>query len=158
NGLGRRDLAFAAQQAAQFPDRSRGLDQFIGQLPTHVLSPARLEVGTNEIELGEMRVGQDRTVELTIRNHGMRLLHGTISCAQGIWLGTGQGAGVQNKMFTCTDELVMPLHIRGKQLRGGKQPLEDQISIESNGGTATVQVRVQVPVTPYPSGVLAGAT
>src|SRR5207248_2488493 len=99
-----------------------------------------------------------RTVELTIRNHGMRLLHGTISCAQGIWLGTGQGAGVQNKMFTCTDELVMPLHIRGKQLRGGKQPLEDQISIESNGGTATVQVRVQVPVTPYPSGVLAGAT
>ena len=158
NGLGRRDLALAAQQAARFPDRSRGLDQFIGQLPTNVLAPATLEVNTTDLQLGEIRVGEDRTVELTIRNQGMRLLHGTISCASGVWLGIGQGAGVQNKMFACTDELVVQLRIRGKHLRASKQPLEDQLVIESNGGNETVRVRVHVPVTPYPSGALAGAS
>jgi hypothetical protein len=53
---------------------------------------------------------------------------------------------------------VIPLHVRGKYLRAGVQPLEATVVIESNGGTTTVLVRAEVPVTPFPDGVLAGAT
>src|SRR5262245_9261294 len=37
--LGRPDLALAAREAARFPDRDRGLDQFLAKLPTNVLQP-----------------------------------------------------------------------------------------------------------------------
>ena len=33
-GLGRADLALAAREAARFPDRDRGLDQLLANLPT----------------------------------------------------------------------------------------------------------------------------
>src|SRR5579871_383790 len=37
-GVGRVDLVLAAKEAAQFPDRDRGLDQLLAKLPSDVLA------------------------------------------------------------------------------------------------------------------------
>src|SRR5712692_6000931 len=41
-GMGRADLAIAAREAARFPDRDRGLDDFLGKLPGKALQPPHL--------------------------------------------------------------------------------------------------------------------
>src|SRR6516162_1858693 len=76
-GLGRVDLAVAAQEAAKFPDPDRGLDQLIGKLPTQVVEAPKLQVEPREINLGRLAMGADRTIELHLRNTGMRLLYGS---------------------------------------------------------------------------------
>src|SRR5438128_8918074 len=43
-GLGRADLARAAQEAARFPDQDRGFDQLLAKLPTQVLEAPKLKV------------------------------------------------------------------------------------------------------------------
>src|SRR5437899_2908444 len=42
-GLGRADLAQAAQEALRFPDADRGLDRLLSKLPTQVLEPPKLK-------------------------------------------------------------------------------------------------------------------
>src|SRR5207302_5762165 len=51
----------------------------------------------------------------------------------------------------------LPVQVLGKALRAADRRLEGQVLIESNGGTATVLIRAEVPVQPYPDGALAGA-
>src|SRR5436305_9540959 len=43
-GLGRADLALAAREAAQFPDRDRGIDQLLAKLPSEVVESPKLAV------------------------------------------------------------------------------------------------------------------
>ena len=155
--LGRPDLALAAREAARFPDRDRGLDQFLARLPCTVLRPPALQVEPREINLGQMPVGQDRRFDLHLDNAGNRLLYGTITVEDCPWLSIGEGPGAPQKLFQFTDQCIIPIHILGRRLRAGSKPLEGRLMIESNGGSATVVVRVAVPVKPFPDGVLAGA-
>ena len=86
-GLGRIDLVMAAKEAAKFPDRDRGLDQFLSKLPSDVLDAPRLAVETQEINLGVLPVGDEgREFELHLENQGMRLLYGSVTCTDGLWL------------------------------------------------------------------------
>src|SRR5207237_596070 len=78
-GLGRVDLALAAQEAAKFPDPDRGLDQLLGKLPTEVIEAPKLQAEPSEINLGQLPVGTDRTIELHLSNRGMRLLYGSVA-------------------------------------------------------------------------------
>jgi hypothetical protein len=156
-GLGRADLARAAQEAARYPDPNRGLDQLLGKLPADVVEPPQLDVAPREVNLGLLRVGEDRKIDLHFSNLGMRLLYGSISCEDADWLAVGEGHGAPRKLFECDAELMVPLQVRGKALRAGKKPLEGRVVIDSNGGQATVTVRAEVPVQPFPDGVLGGA-
>src|SRR5262249_54684680 len=61
------------------------------------------------------------------------------------------------KSFQFGTDSVIPVHVRGKNLRAGNKPLEGKLVIDSSGGTATVVVRLEVPVKPFPTGALAGA-
>jgi hypothetical protein len=155
-GIGRADLAVAARQAAQFPDRDRGLDMLLEKLPTQVIEPPRLQVEPLVINLGLMQIGEDRRFELHLVNQGMRLLYGSLTVDKG-WLALGDEPGVPEKSFDCQHELVVPVFVKGSKLKADKKPQEGKITITSNGGTAEVFVRVEVPVKPFPSGVLAGA-
>ena len=70
-GIGRADLAMAAQEAAKFPDRDRGLDQLAGQA-AHA-SPAdrpSCAVEPAEINLGQIAIGKDRTVRVASGERG----------------------------------------------------------------------------------------
>jgi hypothetical protein len=156
-GQGRSDLAQAARQAARFPDRDRGLDQLLGKLPGDVLDEPRLRVEPLDINLGALSVGVARTLDLHLENQGMRLLYGSVSCPESVWLALGEPTGGQEKHFQFTHELVLPLHVRGDRLRAGGKPLQARLLVESNGGNVEVCLRAEVPVKPFPRGVLAGA-
>jgi hypothetical protein len=156
NGLGRVDLSQAAREAAKFPDPDRGLDQLLAKLPTEVLAEPHLRVETLEINLGVLSPGDQRDFHLHLENQGMRLVHGTVSCVEGNWLALGD-ADVNEKHFQFQHELSLPIHVRPDKLRAGNKPLTVRLEIESNGGSFLVVVRAQVPVKPFPSGVLAGA-
>jgi hypothetical protein len=156
-GLGRGDLARAAREAARFPDRNRGLDQFLAKLPGHALQAPRLSVQPREVNLGTLRIGADRHFTVRLENLGMRLLYGTVSCEPCVWLAVGDAPGSPQKVFDLTDHWVLPVHVRGRNLRAGSKPLEGRLVVESNGGSATVTVRLEVLVKPFPDGVLAGA-
>ena len=155
-GMGRADLAMAAQKAAEFPDVDRGLDELIEKFPTEVLEPPKLKVEPTDINLGTVIKGQDKHFEIHLTNQGMRILHGTI-ISDSKWLTIGDGPGQEQKLFQLADDSKIPVHIMGHALRAGSKPLVGKLEIESNGGNGTIQVRVEVPVKPFPSGVLAGA-
>jgi hypothetical protein len=154
-GLGRADLAVAAREAARYPDRDRGLDGFLAKLPTETLSPPRLNVEPKQLNLGVLRVGQDARLELHLYNQGMGLLHGSIHCEGCTWLAFDGGA--KQKVFQFLHDAVIPLHVQGKQLRAHNKPQEGRLTFESNGGTLTVTVTIDVPVRPFAGGVLDGA-
>jgi hypothetical protein len=157
-GLGRADLSVAARQAAAFPDRDRGLDQLLGRLPSQVLQPPRLAVEPGQLNLGAMRVGQDGRFDLRLANQGMGLLHGTISCTSCAWLSLGDpSAGNRKKLFQFLHDATVSVNVCGKSLRAGNRPQEGKIVIDSSGGQFVVVVTVDVPVQPFPEGVLSGA-
>src|SRR4051812_2320879 len=114
SSLGRSDLAMAAREAKKFPDRNRGLDQFLAKLPTHALEPPKLAVDRNEVNLGVLPVGTDRKFDLHIENKGMRLLYGTVSCGDCLWLAVGDAPGAPEKIFDCSGDVRIPVHVRGK--------------------------------------------
>ncbi len=156
-GLGRADLALAAREAAGFPDRDRGLDQFLAKLPSDVIVPPKLFVEPTEVNLGQLKVGEDRELELHLTNQGMRLVYGSVTCVDCIWLAVGEGAGSPHKLFQFGGDLVIPVHVRGKHLRAENKTLEGRLLVETNAGAVTVLVRAEVPVKPFPDGIFAGA-
>jgi len=157
-GLGRADLALAADEAKRFPDHDRGLDQLLAKLPTEVLQEPQLRVEPEALNLGTVTAGQDRELTLHLDNQGMRLLYGTVTCEDTPWLALGDKPGAHQKMFQFGHEMSVPVHVVGKHLRASNKTLEGKLVVESNGGDFLVTVRAEVPVKPYPgNGVLAGA-
>lgn len=158
-GMGRVDLAMAAQEAAKFPDLDRGLDQLLGKLPSQALQAPKLEAAPSVINLGQVKIGEDRTTELHLSNLGSRLLYGTVT-SDCEWLTVGEGAGHNEKMFQFGAEATIPIHVRGQHLRAGAKPLEGHLIIDSNanpGEPILVTCKADVPITPYPDGMFAGA-
>src|SRR5262249_17994053 len=140
-GIGRSDLAMAAREAMRFPDRDRGLDQLLAKFPSNTLEPPKLKVDPADVNLGVLKMGQDRRFDLHLENRGMRLLYGSVSCGDNVWLALGDAPGAPQKLFQFGDHLTIPVHVRGKQLRAGNKPLEGQLIVETNGGTHTVNVK-----------------
>ena len=87
----------------------------------------------------------------------MRLLFGSVTCTDGLWLTFGDAPGASEKHFQFGHDLTLPVRVVGDKLRAGNKPLEAHLSIDSNGGAATVTVRAEVPIKPFPDGVLGGA-
>jgi hypothetical protein len=156
-GLGRSDLAKAAREAARQEDKDRALDQLLGQLPAKTIEPAKLRVETLYVNMGQLTVGKDQRWELRLENQGMRILSGTIACDDCVWLALGDGGGSPRKVFQFLTGTVIPIHVRGRLLRSAVKPIIGRLTIETNGGAATVVVTAEVPVKPFADGVLAGA-
>ena len=154
---GRADLAMAAREAARFPDRDRGLDQFLARLPSQVVKAPKLRVDPTAINLGTLKVGEDRKFDLNLENQGMRLLYGSVTVQDAPWLFVGKG-GSQQKLFQFGSDLTLPIYISGKRLRASNKPMEGKLIVESNGGdTITIPIKAEVPIKPFPQGALAGA-
>jgi hypothetical protein len=156
-GIGRMDLALAAREAARFPDPDRGLDQLLAKLPSGVLDEPKLKVEPQEVNLGVLAIGDQRQFALRLENQGMRLLYGSITCEDGLWLALGDGPGGGEKHFQFQHELVLPVHVRGDRLRASNKPVVAKLEVESNGGKTVVAVKAEVPVKPFPPGILGGA-
>ncbi|HWG47575.1 MAG TPA: hypothetical protein VN688_32730 [Gemmataceae bacterium] len=155
--LGRVDLALAAKQAMKAADLDRGLDDLLSKLPCSTREPAKLFAQPQEVNLGQISRSGDRQFVLHIENQGMGLLQGTVACDETAWLALGEGTGSPRKVFQCLDDFTLPVQIHGKALRAGNKTLEGRLTIESNGGSVVIVVRADVPVQPFPDGVLSGA-
>ena len=156
-GIGRADLAMAAKQGGQFPDKDRGLDQFLSRLPSKAIQEPKLQVEPADLNLGNLQPATDKTIELKLKNQGMRLLYGSITCDNCPWLSLGKAPGAQQKLFQFGSDLKIPVNIRGKYLKASNKPLEGRLVVESNGGSFDIPVKVECPIKPFPDGVLAGA-
>jgi hypothetical protein len=158
-GLGRSDLARTAREASKLPDADRALDDLLRALPTGVVEPPRLAVEPAQVNLGTLRVGQDVRFDLHVSNRGMGLLTGEILCEDGPWLVVGDaGARARKKLFQTLHETTIPVQVSGKSLSAGAKPLVARLLLDYAGGIVMVPVTVEVPVTPFPEGPLAGAT
>lgn len=155
--LGRADLGLAAKQAIRAADPDCGLDQLLNKLPCGNREPPKLFAQPSEVNLGQITRAGDRRFVLHIENQGMGLLQGTVACDETAWLMLGERSGSPRKVFQCLHEFTLPVQVHGKALRAGNKPLEGRLTIESNGGSTVVVVRADVPVQPFPDGVLAGA-
>ncbi len=162
--IGRLDLAAAAKQAAKEPDPDVGLSQLLEKFPADpdALRLPKLGVQSPEETLGPLAPGADHRFEVTIKNQGMLVLRGMIFTACD-WLVLGDRPGPCEKILQTRNIFSLPVRIQGNKLRAGRKPLEGEIVIDTNGGQATVPVRVNVPIRPFPKGQyandsLAGAT
>ncbi len=156
--LGRADLARAAAAAATSPNREWALDDLLGRLPASALTPARLQVEPTLIDLGVVPPGADRQIGVVVRNGGMRLLYGSASCAGTPWLAVGPGPEQTSHLFQLRDRAVLPIHLVGRHVRAFRRPQEAEIAVQSNGGSATIVVRMLVMPLPLTEGPLAGVT
>ena len=154
--IGRVDLARAAQEAAKFPEIHRGLDELLGKLPTQVLEAPKLNVEPTDLNLGQMAVGGERTIEIMLANYGMRLIYGSVT-SEVPWLTIGMGTGRPSRILEFIDELRVPIQIRGQNLRARTKPQEGRLVFDTNAGKVAVTIRVEVPPIPFAEGVLAGA-
>lgn len=154
---GRADLAMAAREAARYPDKDRGLDQFLGKLPSQAVREPKLTVEPMDLNLGSVQIGATKTIGLKMKNQGMRLIYGSATVENAPWLTLGSGAGSNQKLFQFGSEMTIPVNIQGKRLRASNKPLEGKLIIDSNAGMFTLPIKAEVPVKPFPSGVLAGA-
>lgn len=157
-GLGRGDLALAANEAARAPDLDRGLDGLLRRLPARVVESAQLLIEPSQINCGVVRPGQDLNVDLHLHNEGMGLLTASVSCEDAAWIALGDGtAHTRRKLLQFRNEATVAVVIRGKALSANRKPFSSRLLIESNGGTVSVPVHLEVPVVPFPEGALAGA-
>jgi hypothetical protein len=153
--LGRLDLAVAAQEAARFPDRERGLDQLLSRLPSQTVPPPRLEVRPLQVPLGRLNAGQDYQFAIELHNAGRRLLYGSVTsdCA---WLVPGDN-NASARLIQFGRTLSVTVRVRGQHLRAGTRPMEGHLLVETNGGSHMITVTAEVPPRPFGEGVLAGA-
>jgi hypothetical protein len=156
SGIGRADLALAANEAARFPDADRGLDRLLAKIPSQVLDAPKLRAEPSGVSLGIIPFGTNRSFELHLANLGQRLLYGSVS-SDCKWLTLGDAPGNPQRLFKCDGDVVVQVQVRGRFLRAGNKPLEGHLLVESNGGQGTITVRAEVPLKAFPNGVLAGA-
>ena len=154
---GRNDLAEAARRAALEPDPDRALSQFLQNLPADVLLPPRLDVEKTSLNLQHLVPGKDDIADIVLTNRGMLLLHGVVT-VNGDWLAFDDVGWQTQKIFQTTGETCISVRILGHKLRAAKKPMEAEIVIDSNGGNVRIPVRAEIPIHPFPDGVLAGAT
>ncbi len=153
-GIGRMDLAQAAQEAANFPDRDRGLDQFLNRIPVPNAILPQLKVKPKVVQLGILAPGKDAAFDLQLENAGSRIVFGSVSPACDWLSATDTG---EAKVFQFRESATIPIKIRGQHLRTSAKPLEAIVHVESNAGSFQVKVVAQVPVVPFTGGVLTGA-
>src|SRR5262249_17781128 len=97
--IGRSDLAPRRPRAARAPHRARGLDALLAALPSKVLEAPKLYVQPTAVNLGELKIGENRKLTLRLENQGMRLLYGSMAVKDCIWLSLGEAPGVHQKLF-----------------------------------------------------------
>ncbi|MGF1580629.1 MAG: hypothetical protein ACFCD0_14805 [Gemmataceae bacterium] len=157
-GLGRTDLAAAARMGAQHTDPDQGLDDLLGEFPTQALGPPKLQLTTRNFDLGTVAIGENKSFSVDLTNQGMRLLSGSICVSPGCqWLTVGTPGGVE-KFFQFPSSMSIPVNVVGSRLRASRKTLTGELVIHCNNNQVPIRVKLEVPVKPFPIGVLEGAT
>ena len=154
--LGRYDLIRANTEALAESDADRGVDYFLSRLPSRSLRPPRLNVVTAKKDLGVLNPGQDVDFNLLINNAGHRLIVGSV-IADAPWLAVLGAPPGQPRLMQFVREQFLRVRVVGAKLAAAQQPREAKLLIMTNAGNTEIVVTCQVPIVPFPEGVLIGA-
>jgi hypothetical protein len=154
-GIGRMDLALAADRAAAQSDLDMALDQFLAQLPAREATGPHLELTPRRVVLGKLKPGELRQFQLAVSNQGVRILTGTIQVEKGEWISFGPG--VPNQLqIKIGKQQHFPLYIDTFGLVSG-QRYSTKVTVITNGGAAEVPVTMDLTPIPFPHPPLQGA-
>jgi hypothetical protein len=156
-GLGRLDLAKAADALRQQTDPDLALDSFLAILPAREIKKPRLELEPRRIQLGTLRTGETSSARLLVINQGHGLLTGTISVTKGNdWLRIVGADGLAILPIKAVREQVVQLEVDARGLIA-PQKYGASLSVVTSGGIVEVAVRLIVTALPYPTGPFQGA-
>lgn len=154
-GIGRMDLALAADRAAAQGDPDIALDEFLAQLPARDNIGPKLELTPRRVNAGKLKPGDSRQFTLTIGNAGTRLLHGSLLADGDDWLSLGQG--VPNPLQIKTGkQQQQTIHIDTFGMVAG-QKYSANLKVDTNGGIYEVPVQMELVPVPFPHEPLQGA-
>jgi hypothetical protein len=159
-GVGRVDLAAAAQKAQTHSDPDIGLHTLLGALPA-VARPSgpRLDLKPRRLTLGTMKAGEARIVRLGVINVGQGLLHGTVTLAGGDdWVRlVGAGARKDQCTLKTAHEQQVTLQVDTAGL-SARRAYQAQLTVITNGGVSEVPVSVEVTAVPFARAPFQGAS
>jgi tetratricopeptide (TPR) repeat protein len=153
--VGRADLIGVARHAAAEADPDRGVDYFLSHLPARNLAAPRLQAAPAHMKLGTLKAGQDRDFSVRLTNEGHRLIVGSVT-SDSAWLQVEAAAPGQPHLVQFTQEQAVRVRVLGARLPAGQNARAAKLLLESNAGSAEIDVSCDVPIVPYPDGVLAG--
>jgi hypothetical protein len=151
-GVGRTDLARGAQEAKKQGDADLALNDFISRLPAAIEQGPRLGLHPRRLNIGSLRVGESRQIQLTIQNEGKGLLHGNVAVAEGTaWLSVGLEKTNGECAIKTRSEQVVVLRIDTRAL-SAPQKYSGKLTVITNGGIVEVPIRLDVVVQPFEQG------
>ncbi len=155
-GIGRMDLALAAQETAEEADADVALDRFLGQLPVRDAAGPQLDLVPRRLNLGRMPAGQVRQCQITILNQGVRLLHGTAQLEGGGWLRLGPSAN-GSLAIKASKQQTLTINVDTTGLAAG-QRYSGRLTLITNGGAVEAPITLDLAPTPFARAPLHGAT
>ncbi len=154
-GLGRHDLARAAQEAVGQSNSDIALTNFIGALPVTRPPATRVDIHPRRAALGQLNSGEHRQVPFAIANQGTGVLQGTVSVTEGgDWLKLDGGAA-QCAVHTPREQRINAF-ISTHGLPAAQSYL-GKLTVVTNGGIVEVPVGFDVVAQPFPKLPFQGA-
>jgi hypothetical protein len=148
SGIGRHDLARAAQESQAITNGDIGLTRFVGALPATRLPEAKIDIHPRRIAPGPVPAGEQRQFQLVINNLGPATLQGTITVSEGAdWIKL-EGASSQCAVKTAREQrIALTIDTQGLQ---AAQSYLGKLTVVTNGGIVEVPAGMDVVAQPYP--------
>ncbi len=145
----RADLVRAANDARAQANSDIALTTFLISLPGARTQTPKLDLHPRRILLGNMLVGESKTVPLTITNQGQGVLQGTVTVSEGQdWLSLGETKPVHEADITTVREQILKLTINAKGVAAG-QTYGAKLTVVTNGGVVEVPLRMDLVAQPF---------
>jgi hypothetical protein len=155
SGLGRHDLAKAAQDANTQLNADIALNSFVNALPVARPTSARIDIHPRRAALGQLASGEQRQVQFTINNLGPGTLQGTVSVSEGgDWLKLDGGAA-QCAVHAPREQRINA--VINTQGMAAAQSYLGKLTVVTNGGIVEVPVGFDLVAQPFPKAPFQGA-
>jgi hypothetical protein len=162
-GVGRTDLAKAAEKAQAHHDPDIGLHIFVSGLPASKIEGPKLDLKPRRLALGAVRAGEVKPIKLMVVNVGKGLLHGTLTVtAGGDWLKLDtpdpepDPEGNSHCTLKTAREQQVMLRADTRQLPA-KRNFSGKLTVITNGGIVEVPVSLDLVAMPFPKAPFLGA-
>ena len=147
---GRLDLARAALEAEAHMDTDVALQTFVSSLPLTVSQDPRLDLKPRRLQLGSLRAGEVRQVQLTVSNIGRGLLHGTLALDERCgWLRLDEADDSGVGTIKTRRQQVVTLQVNAHGLPAA-QTYNTRLTLITNGGIVEVPVRLELAAFAFP--------
>ena len=148
-GMGRMDLARAAEKAREQLDTDIALHDFVAALPATQQHGPGLELNPRRLVLDEMHVGETRQVKISVANGGTGLLQGKFAVDPGeTWLRLIDGNDAEQCSIKTAREQLITLLIDTRGLTSPRK-YASSLKVITNGGIAEVPVALEVVSVPF---------